>query len=109
MRPSWAERETEAAETSVHRAQKNEVALDKTVLPEDLTEISKAHIKGLGNPSVLLNGFLELHQSEKEPYLISQSIRCTPERKIKLTVIKMRVRFLGLSEGHWNICQKVVH
>ena len=52
----------------------NEVALDKTELPEDLTAISKAHIKGRGNPSVLLNGFLELHQSEREPYLISHSL-----------------------------------
>lgn len=74
IRPSWAERETEAAEISVHSAQKNEVTLHKAVLPEDLTAISKAHIKGLGNPSVLLNGFLELHKSEKEPYLISQSL-----------------------------------
>lgn len=72
--PSWAEREAEAAEISVHSAQKKEVALEKTELPEDLTAISKVFIKGGGNPSVLLNGFLELHQSEREPCLIRQSL-----------------------------------
>lgn len=53
---------------------KKEVALEKTELPEDLTAISKVYIKGGGNPSVLLNGFLELHQSEREPCLISHSL-----------------------------------
>lgn len=53
---------------------KKEVALEKTELPEDLTAISKVFIKGGGNPSVLLNGFLELHQSEREPCLIRQSL-----------------------------------
>lgn len=59
---------------TVRGAQKNEVASDKTELSEDLNAVSKVHIKGGRNPSVLLNVFLELHQSERGSCLISQSL-----------------------------------